>query len=64
MALLVVNNAADSGSGTLRQAISDASGGDTIAFSVGISNITLTSGQISIDKSLTINGQGADLWEF
>lgn len=61
MALFVVNSAADSGSGTLRQAISDASGGDTIAFDAGISNIILTSGEIHINKSLTIDGPGANL---
>lgn len=61
MALFVVNSAADSGSGTLRQAISDAGGGDIIAFAAGISNITLTSGEIIIDKSLTIDGPGANL---
>ena len=60
MAFFTVNNAADSGSGTLRQAISDASGGDTIEFADVISNITLTSGEISIDKSLTINGPGSN----
>ena len=61
MALFIVNNAADSGSGTLRQAISDASGGDIIAFAAGISNITLTSGEININKSLTIDSPGANL---
>ena len=61
MALFTVISAADSGSGTLRQAISDASSGDTIAFDDGISNITLTSGEINVDKSLTINGPGSNL---
>src|SRR3981081_4416759 len=45
----------DSGAGSLRQAITDASSGDTITFSLPANSvITLTSGSLSINKSLTI----------
>jgi hypothetical protein len=43
----------------LRQALADANDGDTIAFAVtGI--ITLTSGELLVDKSINISGPGAD----
>jgi len=54
-----VTSSADSGPGTLRQEIADASPGDTIDFDVGITHITLTSGELSLSKSLTIDGDGA-----
>jgi hypothetical protein len=50
----VVTSLADSGAGTLRQAIADAHPGDTITFAT-IGTITLASGQISISTSLTID---------
>ncbi len=53
---ITVTSAGDSGSGTLRQAISDAQVGDTIEFHPSISTITLSSVQITIDKSLNIQG--------
>jgi LPXTG-site transpeptidase (sortase) family protein len=43
---------------TLREAITDAGNGATINFSV-TGTITLTSGQLTIDKDLTITGPGA-----
>ena len=57
---ITVNSAADSGFGSLRQAIADANpaGGDTINFSV-TGTITLTSGELFIGKDLTISGPGA-----
>ena len=61
-ATLTVTNSGDSGAGTLRQAILDASasGGDTINFAVsGV--ITLTSGELAIGKNLTISGPGASV---
>jgi len=56
-ATLTVTNTNDSGAGSLRQAIADASSGDTITFSL-TGTITLAS-KLSIDKSLTINGPGS-----
>src|SRR5262245_9687000 len=60
-----VLNLADSGIGSLRQAILDASanpGADAIGFADGLSGtIPLTTGQLSITDALTIDGPGADL---
>jgi hypothetical protein len=58
---LVVTNTDDSGSGSLRQAIADAKGGDTIAFAHSLrgQTITLTSGELDITQSITIDGLGA-----
>jgi uncharacterized repeat protein (TIGR01451 family) len=59
----VVTTNADSGAGSLRQAISDACVGSTITFDTTqfASPITLTSGELLIDKDLTITGPGANL---
>lgn len=58
----VVTNA-DAGTGSLRQAILDVCPGGTIAFDINqvVSPITLTSGELLIDKDLTIQGPGANL---
>jgi hypothetical protein len=58
---LIVTNAADAGPGSLRQAVIDAPNGGIIAFDPNLRNqpITLLSGQINIDKDLTIQGFGA-----
>jgi len=55
---IVVTNVADSGPGTLRQAVTDAISGDSITFAANLSGqtITLTNGQIAINKNLTIDG--------
>ncbi|NEQ36125.1 MAG: DUF4347 domain-containing protein, partial [Okeania sp. SIO3I5] len=57
-ATLTVTNNNDSGTGSLREAIATAQSGDTIEFSPSLANqtITLTSGQLEIDKDLTIDG--------
>src|SRR5260370_145934 len=57
-----VLNLADSGAGSLRQAVLDANaqpGADVIRFAHGLhGTITLTSGQLSITDDLTIDGPG------
>jgi hypothetical protein len=66
-ATLTVNSDGDAGGAcpgatcTLRQAIATALPGDTINFAAGISTINLTTGELLIDKNLTINGPGANL---
>ena len=56
---IIVTNTSDNGPGSLRQALADANDGDTID-ATGISGIiTLTSGLLLVDKSVTINGAGA-----
>jgi hypothetical protein len=66
-----VTNTNDSGAGSLRQAINGAATGDTITFNIPTTDpgydyaadayiITLTSGQLFIDKNLTITGLGAE----
>jgi len=53
-----VTNLNDSGAGSLRQAIADAAPGDTITFAVS-GTITLTSGQLVVNKDLSLSGPGA-----
>src|SRR5258705_4032741 len=53
-----VTSLADSGPGSLREAIGNAAPGETIDFLSG-GAITLTSGGLSIDKNLIISGPGA-----
>ncbi len=57
---IIVTNTADNGPGSLRQAIMDACPGGTVTFDVSLSDetITLTTGQLTIDKNLTIDGSG------
>ncbi len=59
---LIVASAADSGAGSLRDTIAAAQNGDTIVFDSSLDGqtITLTSGELAIDKSLDIEGPGAD----
>jgi hypothetical protein len=60
-ATLTVLNNADSGAGSLRATVAAAAPGDDIIFTNTLigQTITLTSGQIVIDKTLAINGLGA-----
>jgi hypothetical protein len=63
LSTLSVLNAQDNGPGSLREAVKDARDGDTIVFapSVAGQTIALTSSQLTITKSLTIQGPGASL---
>src|SRR5438067_2509642 len=62
-AILIVTNTADSGPGSLRQALADAHDGDTIQFDPALNGqtINLTTGELVIDKNITISGPGPDL---
>ena len=55
---LTVSNSNDGGPGSLRQAIADASSGDTIRFASNLSGetIVLSGGSVTLTKSLTIDG--------
>jgi hypothetical protein len=60
---LKVTSLADSGPGSLRYEIAQAQSNDTIVFHLGNKphTITLTSGELDINKDLTIQGPGAGL---
>ena len=60
--IIVVTNTNDSGPGSLRQALVDANDGDAINFDASLNGqkITLTNGQLNVDKNITISGPGAD----
>jgi hypothetical protein len=55
-----VTTTGSTGAGSLRQAVANATAGDTIDFSV-TGTITLTNGEIVLDKDLTVSGPGADV---
>jgi len=57
---ITVTTTADSGPGSLRQALADANDGDTINFTV-TGTIALTSDELAVDKSVTISGPGPTL---
>ena len=58
----VVNNNNDSGTDSLRAVIANVCAGSTITFAPNVTGaINLTSGELLINKSLTINGPGANL---
>ena len=61
-ATITVTNTNDSGAGSLRQALASANDGDTIDFDSSLNGqtIRLTSGELLVNKSVTINGPGAD----
>lgn len=56
--IITVTNTNDSGPGSLRQALSVANDGDTIDFAV-TGTITLTTGELPVNDSITISGPGA-----
>ena len=58
--VVIVMSSADSGLGTLRDAINNAVPGETIEFSRSVHNITLTSGELLISTNLDIEGPGAE----
>ncbi len=60
---LTVTTTADSGAGSLRDAIAAAGNGDTIQFDAALNGqtINLTSGELVIDKNITISGPGPNL---
>lgn len=61
-ATLWVTTTADSGTGSLRAALAVANDGDEVRFDVSLTDqaIRLTSGQLTIEDSITITGLGAD----
>ena len=57
-----VSNSSDSGDGSLRAAVAAAGDGDSVAIPASVTApIVLTSGQIAINKSITITGAGSAL---
>jgi hypothetical protein len=60
---ITVTTTADSGPGSLRQALVDANDGDTIQFDPALNGqtITLTSGELVVADSITISGPGPSL---
>jgi hypothetical protein len=60
---IIVTSTADSGAGSLRQALADANDGDTIQFDPALNGqtITLTSDELVIDSDISINGPGPAL---
>src|SRR5262249_27820560 len=60
--ILLVTNTADSGTGSLREALALANDGDEVRFDSSLTDqaIELTSGQLTIEDSITITGLGAD----
>jgi predicted outer membrane repeat protein len=66
-ATITVTSGADAGGTcpgancTLRQAIAVSAAGGTIDFAAGLTNVILTTAQLTIDKNLTIQGPGANL---
>lgn len=57
-----VTNLSDGDPGSLRDAIATTPAGGTAAFQPGLSGtITLTTGELDINKDLTIDGPGSDV---
>jgi hypothetical protein len=53
---ITVTNGNDHGPGSLRKAILDASSGDTINFAPSVTTVNLTTGELVVNKNLTITG--------
>jgi len=61
-ATITVMNTSDSGAGSLRQVLADANDGDTIDFDAAVTGtITLSSGELLVNDSITISGPGANI---
>ena len=66
-ATITVYSAADAGGNcpgndcTLRQALATVATGDTVKFAAGLGTITLSGGELVINKAITINGPGPNL---
>lgn len=61
-ATITVMNTNDSGASSLRQTLADANDGDTINFDSAVTGtITLTSGELLVNKSVMISGPGANV---
>ena len=59
---ITVTNTNDSGPGSLRQGLIDAQDGDTIAFDLSLpATISLTGGELVINKNISLIGPGASL---
>ena len=59
-AIITVTTLNDSGPGSLRQALADATDGDAINFSVS-GTIRLTSDELAVNANIVIDGPGADM---
>ena len=57
-AVLTVTQGGDSGAGSLRAALASAAAGDTIVFGPGVTTVTLTGGELVINRSVTVKGRG------
>src|SRR6266480_1578395 len=53
---ITVTNGNDSGPGSLRQALADATDGDTINFDASVGSVTLTTAELAITKNVTLSG--------
>jgi hypothetical protein len=60
LSTLTVLNNLDHGAGSLRDTMATASSGDSIVFDPSVHNITLSTGQLAVAKSLNIDGPGAN----
>lgn len=60
-ATLTVTNLNDSGAGSLRQAVLDATAGDTIVFQAGLTGTIVLSAAVPIDKDIILDGPGASV---
>src|SRR5882757_5860418 len=62
---ITVTNTNDDGPGSLRQALADANDGDVIDFDSALNGqtITLTTGELAINRNITVSGLGPDLLE-